>query len=347
MDFVYAGDLKGNMWKFDLTGDEASKWSVAYYSGGTNQPLFKAMDPNGEAQPITIKPEVMFHPKEYELRKHGLMVLFGTGKLLGESDFSDNRTQTVYGIWDYGDRAFWPGVWGNYSADDDDEFLGEFKRPGLSNHSGKSITLLEQTATTYEDLTVRLASGEDVEFDIRVMSANEPNWYTEEDPDTGSPPSLPDIAQQGDGEIDSHAGWFWDLPLAGERVITDVLLRDGRLIVIPFTPNENRCSDGGSSFLMEINSVTGGQSGQIIFDINQDGVIDAGDLVTIGKDLADKDIKAIPDGIKLAGNVNAPAILILNEEIEVKYLSSSTGAVHMVKEKAVRLGVTYWKELEK
>jgi len=51
--------------------------------------------------------------------------------------------------------------------------------------------------------------------------------------------------------------------------------------------------------------------------------------------------------LKLAGNVNPPAILILNKEIEVKYLSSSTGAVHTVKEKAVRLGVTYWKELEK
>jgi hypothetical protein len=37
----------------------------------------------------------------------------------------------------------------------------------------------------------------------------------------------------------------------------------------------------------------------------------------------------------------------LDEEIEIKYLSSSTGAVHMVREKAVRLGVTYWKELEK
>jgi hypothetical protein len=98
---------------------------------------------------------------------------------------------------------------------------------------------------------------------------------------------------------------------------------------------------------MEIDAVSGGHSGGTIFDINNDGVIDVRDLVTIGKDEENNAIKKIPDGLKLAGNVQAPAILILDEEIEVKYLSSSSGAVHTVKEKAVRLGVTYWKELDK
>ena len=41
-----------------------------------------------------------------------------------------------------------------------------------------------------------------------------------------------------------------------------------------------------------------------------------------------------------------PAILQLNKKIEVKYMSSSTGAVNLIKEKAIRLGVTYWEELE-
>ena len=346
VDFVYAGDLKGNLWKFDLTGNEAAQWSVAYQKDTNNQPLFQAIGPTGAPQPITTKPEVMFHPKQHEMRTHGLMVLFGTGKLLGDSDFSDNNRQTVYGIWDYGDRAWWPGIWGGYSKDDNDEFIGAFNRPGLSNHPGKNITLLEQTATPYT-FEVEMATGETAIYDIRVMSGNEPNWYTEEDPDGGTPPSLPDIAEQNDGAIAVHAGWFWDLPLWGERVISDVLLRDGRLIVIPFTPNENRCGDGGSSFLMEIDAVSGGHSGAIIFDINNDGVINAEDMVTIGQDAEGNDIKRIPDGLKLAGNVNPPAILILNEEIEIKYLSSSTGGVHMVKEKAVRLGVTYWKELDK
>ena len=98
--------------------------------------------------------------------------------------------------------------------------------------------------------------------------------------------------------------------------------------------------------MMEIDAISGGHSGGIIFDINNDGVIDARDLVTV-KDEAGRDVKKIIDGLKMVGKVNPPAISQLDEEIEVKYLSSSSGAVHTVKEKAVRLGVTYWKELEK
>jgi Tfp pilus tip-associated adhesin PilY1 len=284
----------------------------------------------------------MFHPE-----KHGLMVLFGTGKFLGSSDFTDDRVQTVYGIWDYGDRAYWPGTWGDYSNDDDKEFLGAFSRPELSNHTGKDVTLLEQTSTTYP-VTIIDVNNQTVNTEIRVMTTNEPNWITAPDTDSVGPggnPNLDDLAD--DGANTGHGGWYWDLPLTGERVVSDVLLRDGRLIVIAFTPNPDRCSDGGSSFLMELDSFSGGSSGGTIFDINNDGKIDGGDLVTIGQDAQGHDIKVIPDGLKLAGNVQPPAILILNDEIEVKYLSSSTGAVHMVREKAVRLGVTYWKELDK
>jgi type IV pilus assembly protein PilY1 len=346
VDFVYAGDLKGNMWKFDLTGDNSSKWSVAYYGGTpipTNQPLFQAIDPSGFPQPITSKPEVMFHP-----RKHGLLVLFGTGKFLGMSDFSDDRVQTVYGIWDYGDRIYYPGAWGAYSNDDDTEYLGAFNRPkNLSNFPGKDVELLEQTSTTYP-VTIVNINNQTVNTDIRVLSDNTPNWYTVPDLDplgTNGNPNLDDLAE--DPLQTAHGGWFWDLPLSGERVVTDVLLRDGRLVVICFTPNPDRCSDGGSSFLMELNSFTGGTSGGTIFDINNDGRIDGDDWVKIGVDDDGNDIKAIPDGLKLEGMVQQPAILILDPEVEIKYLSSSTGAVHMVKEKAVRLGVTYWKELEK
>ena len=340
VDFVYAGDLKGNMWKFDLTGDNSSKWSVAYHDGSINQPLFQAKGPGGSLQSITSKPEVMFHPEE-----HGLMVFFGTGKFLGTSDFSDDRVQTVYGIWDYGDRAYHRGSWGDYSNDDGTEFLGAFDRPKLSNHTANNVSLLEQTSATYA-VTILDESHLPVNTEVRILSAWEPNWLTEPDPGfgPGGEPNLPDLYGYT-GNL-GHGGWYWDLPLSGERVISDVLLRDGRLIVICFTPNPDRCSDGGSSFLMELNSFSGGTSGGTIFDINNDGSIDGGDVVIIGTDGDSNDIRAIPDGLKLTGNVQPPAILLLNPRIEVKYLSSSTGAVHMVKEKAVRLGVTYWKELD-
>ena len=51
-DRAYAGDLKGNMWAFDLSGTNAGNWDVAYKQGQTVKPLFTAP----ANQPITGTP---------------------------------------------------------------------------------------------------------------------------------------------------------------------------------------------------------------------------------------------------------------------------------------------------
>jgi len=101
VDFVYAGDLFGNMWKFDLTDTDETKWAVSYKSAGRPQPLYKACfgvtcDANN-GQSITTRPQVVRHPTS-----NGFLVLFGTGKYLESNDNSINNqtTQTFYGIWD-------------------------------------------------------------------------------------------------------------------------------------------------------------------------------------------------------------------------------------------------------
>lgn len=91
VDYIYAGDLRGNMWKFDVTDSSSSGWDVAWVSGSTKYPLFEA------GQPITSQPSVGFHPSS-----NGQLVFFGTGKYL---EYSDNRasnqaTQSFYAIWD-------------------------------------------------------------------------------------------------------------------------------------------------------------------------------------------------------------------------------------------------------
>ena len=91
VDYVYAGDIYGRMWKFDLTANNSAGWSVAY--GGA--PLYRAQW-GGADQPITAAPEVARHPT------HGDIVVFGTGMYLQVSDISDTTQQTVYGIWDDG-----------------------------------------------------------------------------------------------------------------------------------------------------------------------------------------------------------------------------------------------------
>jgi type IV pilus assembly protein PilY1 len=85
-DVAYAGDLRGNVWKFSglSSTPSASK-------------LFEARDPTGAEQPITAAPLVGKDPET------GIIwVFFGTGRYLGGNDPTDRQVQTWYGIKDTG-----------------------------------------------------------------------------------------------------------------------------------------------------------------------------------------------------------------------------------------------------
>ncbi|MCA0894428.1 pilus assembly protein [Microbulbifer agarilyticus] len=79
---AYAGDLLGNMWKFDLSANNASNWGVALSQGQTNLPLFTAVDPNGNPQPITSTPTLGLNGE----LDNAIMVYFGTGQYMASTD---------------------------------------------------------------------------------------------------------------------------------------------------------------------------------------------------------------------------------------------------------------------
>jgi type IV pilus assembly protein PilY1 len=327
VDFVYAGDLLGNLWKFDLTSTDFTDWEVAYKKDTDGVPLFTALDPEGNPQPITAKPDVMFHPE-----MHGYIVCFGTGKFLGSSDFDDTRLQTIYGIWDYGDRVFLPPI--GWSDDDNTEYLGTFRDPvaatRLSNQP-EAVKLLKQEASE-----VTVDSGENVII-VRVLTDEKPEWATIPDPDDNQLPDPSDLAL-------NDAGWYLDLEVyAGERVISDVILRDGVLIVIGFIPEQSRCGSGGDSIFMELNAFTGGQLAGVNFDIHDDGSVGEDDYVQIERD--GQTINVPPSGLKLPGNIQPPAIVKLTETTEKKYLSSSSGGIVEIIERAAKTGIAYWMEI--
>ena len=93
-DTVYAGDLQGNLWKFNINNrNNPNNWSVDF--GGA--PLFQACtdDPCTDPQPITSKPQVI------ESSVGGHIVLFGTGQYFETGDNSDtSQIQSYYGILD-------------------------------------------------------------------------------------------------------------------------------------------------------------------------------------------------------------------------------------------------------
>jgi type IV pilus assembly protein PilY1 len=84
VDYVYAGDINGNLWKFDLTSSTAASWSSSRLY--TTSPL----------QPITGRPAVSLHPLG------GYMVNFGTGRMFTAADATDTTAYYAYGLRDNG-----------------------------------------------------------------------------------------------------------------------------------------------------------------------------------------------------------------------------------------------------
>ena len=96
-DLVYAGDLQGNLWKFDLSGSSHNQWEIAFKAGTTPLPLYTARDGSGKVQPITARPAVGRH------KEGGEMVYFGTGQYYMSDDnivSASGPVQSFYGIWD-------------------------------------------------------------------------------------------------------------------------------------------------------------------------------------------------------------------------------------------------------
>ncbi len=87
---IYAGDLLGNLWAFDVSGN-ASQWD----NQNRRRILFTATDAADNPQPITSRP--------YGARTSDseAMIVVGTGSYFRTQDANDNQVQSLYGIVDY------------------------------------------------------------------------------------------------------------------------------------------------------------------------------------------------------------------------------------------------------
>lgn len=94
-DVIYAGDLRGNLWKFDVSSATPGDWNVAF----SGSPLYTAAFISGSTstpQPITAPPIV----RANERGAGGLMVAFGTGRNLTEADRTSTGVQSIYSVLD-------------------------------------------------------------------------------------------------------------------------------------------------------------------------------------------------------------------------------------------------------
>lgn len=294
IDAVYAGDLLGNMWKFDVSDKLSNKWDVAYKSSGTSVPLFTAcFDASSTAtcdasrQAITNKPQV---GKVGSTQTAGdVMVYFGTGKYFEDSDndILNTKTQSFYGIWDkcpLGGSAT------------------------LCSTTVPKSTLVKQTimAELTSPTNIRVTSPNTVDY----LTKN--GWYMDfEDPNSTTTPKAN----------------------KGERIVSASLLRGGRIIFVTLIPTPDTaastdvCIAGSKSesWLMELDAISGARLTAPALDINGSGSVTSADTISVMVDGKATDVPA--SGVKMTGgSTKTPAVMSNPGSDEIKYTGSSSGA---------------------
>ena len=156
LDYIYAGDMLGNVWKFDLTASSSASWGVSK--------IFSATYPQGNTvvrQPITGGLTIAMHPTTYKT-----WLFFGTGRLMTSGDMKNAAVQSIYGIVDDGSTLVRSGAGAN---------LTKRSAVVVGAVSGKSVRSFEPNSRLpadskgwYLDL---LAPPNDVAEGERIVSA--------------------------------------------------------------------------------------------------------------------------------------------------------------------------------
>ena len=149
IDHVIAGDLLGNLWRFDPGGNTPS--------AGTHAVLLAQLVRNGLAQPVTTRPEL-------SLVRAGSqsipVVSVATGRYLGVSDVEDKSVQSVYTFTDV------PGGHGDLRSRPNlvRQQLSVGEDAGLRSVTRQPVDWLRD-AGWYLDFDARAGSGERVTLD--------------------------------------------------------------------------------------------------------------------------------------------------------------------------------------
>ncbi|EMT3038575.1 pilus assembly/adherence protein PilC [Neisseria gonorrhoeae] len=142
VDIAYAGDRGGNMYRFDLSSDKPSEWTVRTIFQGT--------------KPITSAPAVS---RLADKR----VVIFGTGSDLSEEDVLNTDEQYIYGIFDDDEGTVnvkvTNGTGGGLleqtlTKENNTLFLSNNKASGGSNGKGWVVRLREGERVTVKPIVV-------------------------------------------------------------------------------------------------------------------------------------------------------------------------------------------------
>lgn len=276
-DYIYAGDLLGNLWRYDVRNTTSIPNPVRVFQ----TPLVtncttSAPDCDTTAhQPITSRPTITNTMKDnamQDVAMNGVVLFFGTGRYFATGDQNSQQGQAFYAVLDA---------------------YGTGSNAGVRNMSSHTLPL------TADDLVEK-------EIDETVVTSN--NFRLRNvSPcvDAGGNPTIPqssictstDPATPVSLWADGKYGWYLPLPDTGERIVSQPVYRAsvGQLLFSTLGPAQaagQTCAADANGWVMTLSAYTGGAptscgntSGSELactVDLNRDGDFTAADLITTG-----------------------------------------------------------------
>ena len=272
-DIAYAGDLKGNLWKFDLTSASPSSWQVAL----NGDPLFVAKSDSvsgtgtsGAQQPIVTAPTWTWNRVvDGTTIVNGINLVFTTGRDMTAADPANTASQTIYSVWDNTNH----NVVFNYTNGTSSIQLNGGTRVADSLTGGRT-SLYPITQTSIETAT----AGR-----FMTTTSNAGNLFNY-------------------AGTSAQRGWYFNLPIAGERGLANPRVLDKRLVVIPTvkpvvgsttTATNESCEPAATmadNYLTILDANTGKPYQKSpLFDTNNDGIFNATDVVNVSRVATGKD----------------------------------------------------------
>ncbi len=245
-DKVYAGDLYGNLWSFDLCNYDAGS-SVCQDTGWSINatPIMTTKDNRSAAlatrQPITVKPVVSRDPASSGV--DNLIIAFGTGQYLASTDVANTDPQTIYGV-------------RHYNALTDGGDFGLNPRSNPDKFVDQPLIQIDCDATP-ADCPTAVVPGTLLRFIKPSATLNS-----------------------------NDNGWFIDLDVNGndgERIVVNPKVRNDILFINSVIPDSRKCYAGGDGWLMTFDLRHGGQPFFPVIDVNADGKFNSDD--TAGADI--------------------------------------------------------------
>lgn len=281
-DVVYAGDNLGNLWKFDLTSTDETKWKVAF---GDNKPLFTARGPvkltdttRGQVQPITAPPIVRANDRSMTVGSGasaktvpigGMMVAFGTGRNLTANDRRTDITQNVQTL---------------YSVLDNTRYRMNTDKTALEVHPGAGDCDTAPDTCVPTPAPVGTMANDGKPLAKQTIATIDGDFAT-----------INATQELKKATWKDYKGWYLDLPFTGERLLKPMQFFDGSNILAVYSESpsgtKNSESDNinescvpvkvdtsaGSQFRTLVNIMDGKLPSVQLVDYDNNGIYNADD----------------------------------------------------------------------